>query len=109
MNLVVDNQLPAALCRHLLTKGVRCEHVADWGLDEASDLEIWREAGRRHFGIISKDEDFLHLAEQDPEGPAIVWLRLGNCRKTSLLAAFDSVLPRLLEALREGHKVVEIR
>jgi hypothetical protein len=34
------------------------------------------------------------LANTDPSGPALIWVRQGNCRKAAMLAAFDRVLPR---------------
>jgi predicted nuclease of predicted toxin-antitoxin system len=59
--------------------------------------------------LISKDEDFFHLATLDSAGPAVIWVRLGNCRKTTLLATFTQLLPRLLEALQHGQKILEIQ
>jgi predicted nuclease of predicted toxin-antitoxin system len=40
--------------------------------------------------------------------PALVWVRLGNCRKATLIAAFRKVLPDLLEILKT-QKIVEVR
>lgn len=109
MKLLVDNQLPAALARLLDDCGVPALHVRDLGLDSASDREIWRYAKIHGFTIASKDEDFLHLAKLDADGPALVWVRLPNCRKADLLATFRTILPRLLATLATGQKVVEIR
>jgi predicted nuclease of predicted toxin-antitoxin system len=39
----------------------------------------------------------------------VIWVRLGNCRKTTLLATFTQLLPRLLEALQHGQKILEIQ
>jgi predicted nuclease of predicted toxin-antitoxin system len=41
--------------------------------------------------------------------PQVVWVRLGNCRKTALLQAFTTVLPQLRALLDEGGRVIEIR
>jgi len=59
--------------------------------------------------VVSKDEDFLHLANLAAAGPAAVWVRLGNCRKGPLLDTFARILPEILNALQSGQKVVEIR
>ena len=109
MKLLVDNQSPAALARFLDAQGIEAKHVRDVGLDEASDREIWRNAKAHGFAVVSKDEDFLHFANMDLNGPAVVWVRLGNCRKADLLKAFDGILPKLLEALRSGQNLVEVR
>ncbi len=109
MKYLIDNQLPPALVRHLEEHGLECHHVAEIGLDEASDRDIWRHAAANGYAIVSKDEDFLHLASTDPSGPPLIWVRLGNCRKAAMLAAFDRVLPALIQALQEGNKVLEVR
>jgi predicted nuclease of predicted toxin-antitoxin system len=62
VKFLVDNQLPAALARFLASRGVECQHVLDVGLDIGTDAEIWEHATRHGFIIISKDEDFLYLA-----------------------------------------------
>jgi hypothetical protein len=36
-------------------------------------------------------------------------VRLGNCRKQALLAAFGRALPAIVTALEEGHRVIEVR
>jgi len=59
--------------------------------------------------IVSKDLDFFHLSGADPNGPPFVWVRLGNCRNAALFAAFDSILPQLLQAISAGTKIVEVR
>jgi len=59
--------------------------------------------------VVSKDEDFLHLAKLDATGPALVWVRMSNCPKATLLSAFKSVLPSLIDSLEAGQRVIEIR
>ncbi len=58
MTLLVDNQLPMALARHLSALGCECIHVRDVGLDEATDHSIWEYAKERNLAIVTKDEDF---------------------------------------------------
>jgi predicted nuclease of predicted toxin-antitoxin system len=109
MKYLIDNQLPVALVRQLRAHGLESNHVAEFGMDQGSDRAIWQYAADNGFAIVSKDEDFLHLAGADPAGPPFIWVRLGNCRKAELLAAFDRVLPQLLRAIGAGDKIVEIR
>ena len=58
MILLVDNQLPIALARHLSAGGCECIHVLDAGLEEADDRVIWQYEKERNMVIVSKDEDF---------------------------------------------------
>jgi predicted nuclease of predicted toxin-antitoxin system len=108
VKFLVDNQLPTALARSLAARGIECEHVLDVGLAQATDTAIWLYAEQRRLVVISKDEDFLHLAERSGS-VQLVWVRLGNCRKAELLAAVEKVWPRVVERLEVGDRVVEIR
>jgi predicted nuclease of predicted toxin-antitoxin system len=64
VKLLVDNQLPVALARHLTSLGRDCQHVEALHLDAASDAEIWEYASQRGSVVVSKDEDFLYLASR---------------------------------------------
>ena len=78
-------------------------------MDEADDSHIWNYATTEGHALVSKDEDFLHLANRPGDSGTFVWVRLGNCRKQVLLAAFERSLPVIVTALEEGHRVIEVR
>ncbi len=109
MKFLVDNQLPSALAKMLVSRGHEARHVLDVGLDAATDTEIWKYAAANSLVLITKDEDFSQRASQPSASVQVVWVRLGNCRKTALLSAFDSVLSQMQTALEAGNHVVEIR
>ena len=109
MKFLVDNQLPVALAHFLNSLGQDALHVLDLKMDESDDVHIWNYAAAEGRAIISKDGDFFHLANRDGNSGVFVWVRLGNCRKQVLLAAFDRTLPDLITALEAGHRVVEVR
>jgi len=109
VKFLVDNQLAKILCRFLASRGVECEHVLDVGLAKATDEQIWRHAGDNGQIVISKDEDFAHLAARVKCGARFVWVRLGTCRSPALLTAFDGVWRRLEASLLAGDEIVEIR
>lgn len=110
MKLLVDNQLPIALARFLGEAGFDARHVVDLNLDAAQDLEIWNLAKANGYAIVTKDDDYRILADQQRSiPPQVVWVRLGNCRKDALLRAFQSLLPELRAALAAGEALIEIR
>jgi predicted nuclease of predicted toxin-antitoxin system len=109
MIYLIDNQLPLTLARHLQLSGLEATHVSELGLEHAEDRELWDYAKVNECAIVSKDQDFLYLSASDPDGPPFVWVRLGNCRNSALLGAFDAVLPQLLSSVNAGAKVIEIR
>ena len=78
-------------------------------MDEASDLEIWDYADKGNWIVVSKDEDFLHLANRPGDTGKLLWVRIGNCRKQTLLRSFQRELPGIVRAFDHGVRVVEIR
>ncbi len=109
MKFLVDNQLPAALARFLAGRGVECQHVLDVGLADATDPEIWEHASRNDCVVISKDEDFLYLANSAGAKARFIWIRFGNCRKKALLAAIESLWPKVEAGLKAGDRIIELR
>ena len=74
MKFLVDNQLPEALCRFLNAYGHESGHVLGLHMDEASDLEIWNYAATANWIVVSKDEDFLHLANRPRDTGKLLWV-----------------------------------
>jgi predicted nuclease of predicted toxin-antitoxin system len=109
MQFLVDAQLPPALARWLSSEGGRdATHVMDYGMTAAGDRYIWDYAKMNDAIIISKDEDFANLPALYPDGPAVVWLRVGNTTRRGLLAWFADVLPKIERALAAGEKLIEV-
>jgi len=109
VKFLVDNQLPVELARFLTARGHDAVHVLQLGMDEADDQAIWRFASMEQRAVISKDEDFLHLANRPESTGLFIWIRLPNCRKHALLAAVERVLAHIVEVGQQGPRVVEVR
>ena len=109
MKFLIDNQLPTTLAKYLESKGHEARHVLDVGLAAAKDSEISRHAAEHGLVIVTKDEDFSRQAAQPSAAIQVVWVRLGNCRKPTLLAVFETLLPSLVAALEAGERLIEIR
>ena len=108
MRFLVDAQLPPALARLLAAKGFEAQHVYDIGLSEAEDRLIWDHAKKSGAVIISKDEDFISMITLHGDGPAIVWIRLGNTSKKSMLNWFEPLIPEIIASLQTGEKLIEV-
>lgn len=106
---LVDNQLPAALARFLASRGVDCQHVLDLDLGGSSDAAIWEYANRNDCVVISKDEDFLYMANVPSAKARLIWVRIGNCRTKALLAAVERLWPKIEAGLKAGDRVIELR
>ena len=69
---------------------------------------IWDYATSVDAIIVTKDEEFARRKVLDGEGSRVVWVRLPNTRRRELIAWFERVLPRLLQALERGETLIEI-
>ncbi len=72
-------------------------------------MEICRYAATQERIIVSKDDDFLYLASRSAIKIRFLWVRLGNCRTSALLAAFDRLWPWIESSLKAGDQIIEIR
>lgn len=106
MKFLVDNQLPAALARWLAARGEDAVHVLDLALDTTPDVEIWSRASTDGRIVVSKDEDFFHLANRDCDAGRLLWVRMGNCRTPALLARFERAWPGIEQSFSAGHRIV---
>lgn len=108
VRFLIDAQLPPGLARQLATRGYSAEHVNRIGLGHVSDIAIWRHAARTGTILLTKDEDFVALAQDDPTGPQVVWIRIGNISNKALWHALDPVLDEIVRSLSAGERVVEV-
>jgi predicted nuclease of predicted toxin-antitoxin system len=104
IRFLVDAQLPPGLARRLVARGYAAEHVNRIGLGVESDRDIWRYAARTQSILITKDEDFVVLAERDANGPQVVWIRIGNIGNEALWQALDPQLDEITQALDAGRR-----
>jgi predicted nuclease of predicted toxin-antitoxin system len=109
MKFLIDNQLPPALAELLRSRGHDCRHVLDLNLNKAHDLELWTRCVKEQTVVVSKDDDFLFLANRPNETGQLIWVRLGNCRNQSLLRAFELAHDAMIAALNAGQRIIEIR
>lgn len=109
MRFLVDNQLPSALARFLVSIGSDAAHVLDLELAQSGDAELWSFAVENKFVLISKDHDFLHFLDRTAPDGQLIWVRVGNCRRQALLEVVARVWPETLALVTAGERLIEIR
>ena len=109
MRFVVDTQLPQALAHWLRAQGHQAEHVLEIGLAQSKDKLIWNHAQQHRAVIITKDEDFAEWVRRGRPGPAVIWLRVGNCSNQSLRGWLAMLLPVIIRQLEQGERLIEAR
>ena len=109
MRFLVDAQLPPALAHWLGQSGCAATPVRDLGLRESDDGSIWNFANAGAWTVVTKDEDFVARCISSPDGPPVVWLRIGNCTNRVLFAWLEPLLAEIQNRLNEGEKLIEVR
>ena len=108
IRFVVDAQLPPGLATQLQAAGFVAEHVNRIGLGPATDRSIWDYVSREGAVLITKDEDFVALANRSESGPQVVWIRIGNISNAALWRVLSVVLDEIVQSLEAGERVVEV-
>jgi len=108
VKFLIDAQLSPALALWLREKGHEAQPVREAGLREAEDGPIWSYALKNGLAILTKDEDFALRSAQDPNGPVIVWLRLGNSSNAALRAWLEPRLPGIVQLAAQGSRLIEV-
>ena len=106
---LIDANLPFALIKALDGAGYHAIHVLDLELADSDDDVIWQVAADRGLVIVSKDSDFADKASAAEPGPPVVWIRVGNTRKTALLCTFVKHLADIVAALERSERLIEVR
>ena len=109
VRFLIDTQLPAPLARWLREKGHDAEHVLEIGLAQSKDNPVWLYAAQHGAAVVTKDEDFAEWVRRGRRGPPVVWLRIGNSSTPVLLTWFEPLLPRVVQKLQQGEKLIELR
>lgn len=108
MRFLIDNALSPLVAEILHEAGHEANHVRDYGMQAASDEEIFARAGREDRVIVSADTDFgTLLALRDSEKPSvIIFRRLSGRRPEDQARLLLDQLPELKEHLESGSVVV---
>jgi predicted nuclease of predicted toxin-antitoxin system len=78
-------------------------------LRDASDAALWDHAMREGAVIFTKDEDFALRRLREQTGPAIVWLRAGNCSRSALERWLMPLLSGIDQMVAAGEVLIEVR
>ena len=85
MKLLFDQNISFRIISKIKLNFPDSKQVRQLGIENYSDIEIWKYAKENEFTIVTFDGDFYDLSNFKGFPPKIIWLRLGNT-KTDFIA-----------------------
>ena len=87
---------------------IKAVAVRDLGLRDTTDQEIFAAAKLENAVVMTKDSDFVLLLERSGPPPQVIWVTCGNSSNARLKEILSNILPKAIELLESGEKLVEI-
>jgi predicted nuclease of predicted toxin-antitoxin system len=79
VKLLFDEMLAPSLVHRLRDLFQDSEHVRNLGLKQTPDTDVWHQAKKLGYVIVTKDKDFANLSLVWSAPPKVIFLQLGNC------------------------------
>jgi predicted nuclease of predicted toxin-antitoxin system len=109
MRIWVDAQMSPAIATWISGNyAVSAVAIRDLGLRDAEDKEIFEAARQEKAVVMTKDSDFVLLLDKLGPPPQVIWVTCGNTSNARLREILTNTLPKALDLLNFGEKLVEI-
>ena len=109
MKLLLDENLSRRLVPFLQETYPESSQIALLGMQQASDLDVWRYAGEQGYVLVTQDADFYDLSLTRGAPPLVLWLRSGNADKSLVLQLLLARHQEIEAAFATGITCVELR
>jgi predicted nuclease of predicted toxin-antitoxin system len=109
VKFLLDAHLPPRLVAEFTAHGHDCQQVRTLLAPDAPDLTIAQMANELGAVVVTKDADFLALAQRGVLQTPLVWVRLGNVTSVALCATLGPRIPEISAALEAGERLIEIQ
>ena len=109
MRIWVDAQMSPVIATWISSNyAVSAVAIRDLGLRDAKDKEIFEAAKQEKAVVMTKDSDFVLLLDKLGPPPQVIWVTCGNTSNARLKEILTNLLPKALDLLNFGEKLVEI-
>ena len=106
IRFLLDQGIPRSAVSRLQDRGFAARHVADIGLERASDLDILQAARDEGECVVTLDADFHnHLAVSGADMPSVVRIRWEGLRSGDIAALIARVIQQAAIQLEQGAMV----
>ena len=101
--ILIDENLPFSVGLRLGEDFIHASRIAA----QASDSLLWQYARERDWIVLTRDTDFFDRLLVHGAPPKVIWVRLGNIRKTELVELLENRWP-LIKKLIQSNDLVEV-
>jgi predicted nuclease of predicted toxin-antitoxin system len=109
MIIWIDAQMSPAIAAWITENfSVSAVAIRDRGLRDAEDKDIFHAARQESAIVMTKDSDFVKLLDSLGPPPQVIWVTCGNTSNARLKEILTTTLPKALELLNAGEKLIEI-
>ncbi|HKR23529.1 MAG TPA: DUF5615 family PIN-like protein [Pyrinomonadaceae bacterium] len=109
MRIWIDAQMSPAIATWINSNyAVSAVAIRDLGLRDAEDKEIFEAAKQQNAVVMTKDSDFVLLLDKLGPPPQVIWVTCGNTSNTRLKEVLTNTLPKAIDLLNSGEKLIEI-
>jgi len=105
MKLVFDQNISFRILKKIQDVFPDSKQVRELGLENSSDLNIFKYAKEHNLTIVTYDVDFYDLSLTKRKSPKIIWLRTGNTN-TDNIARIIRDNEKLIKDFIENNKDV---
>jgi len=86
VKLLLDQNISYRVAKSLADLYPDMVQVKRLGLENFTDIQIWKYAKKNNYTIITFDADFYDIANLNGYPPNIIWLKTGNRKTASLIS-----------------------
>jgi predicted nuclease of predicted toxin-antitoxin system len=110
MRIWLDVHLPPALIPWLKERfEVEAEAFRSVGWTREADESVFSNLRKEGEVVMTKDSDFVALAEAKGPPPQVIWVTCGNTSNKNLRRILEGTMEDAIELLNRGEPIVEIR
>ena len=101
--LLIDENLPFSLGVRLGVDYIHASRIAE----QATDTLLWQTARENDWIVLTRDTDFFDRLLRHGVPPRVIWIRLGNVRKSDLLRIVEERWPAI-QQLVQANDLIEV-
>jgi predicted nuclease of predicted toxin-antitoxin system len=105
VKLLFDQNISFRIISKIEINFPEAKQVRQLGIENYSDIEIWKFAKENKFTIVTFDADFFDLSNFKGHPPKIIWLRFGNTKTefiASIINSRNSIIKNFIDSIENS-------